>query len=176
MATSYSHKVAVMNLLNEHVAPQASVVFLTSLGGKESVTSSVNFKVRTAVRSKGVVLKVVKNTLLNKTFTDLPQLVGPTYVAFMLDKEETDEISTPKAVVEVVNESFKDNFVIVGSVVNGSFLDSSKTVQLAKTPSKDQSLSQIAGALNAIIAKIAIGVKEVPSGLARSISEVSKSK
>jgi large subunit ribosomal protein L10 len=41
-------------------------------------------------------------------------------------------------------------------------------------PSKEQLMGQIAGALNALATKIAVGVKEVPAGLARSIKAVSE--
>ena len=42
-------------------------------------------------------------------------------------------------------------------------------------PSKEALMAQIAGAMNSITSKIAIGINEVPSGLARSLKQHSES-
>jgi large subunit ribosomal protein L10 len=174
MAISYSKKVALMDLLNEQVNPQKSVLFLTTYNSKAALNSELNFSFRKSARNKGVMLKVIKNTLIKKSFDNIPDLVGPTYIAYMEDKSKSDEILTAKVVVDLVKKDFQENFAIIGSVVNGEFYNSPKTIQLSNTSSKEESLSQIAGLLNRITAKVAIGIKEVPSSIARGVLAHSK--
>ena len=41
-------------------------------------------------------------------------------------------------------------------------------------PSKEVLMAQIAGAINAVATKVAVGINEVPSGLARALKQVSE--
>jgi large subunit ribosomal protein L10 len=174
MAISRTQKEAITSLLENQVVPQKAVVLLTTGGANESLNSELNFKVRSHSRKQGVVIKVVKNTLIERTFSSVPKLTGPTYLAFLEDSSAGDEVLVPKIIVDLVKTEFKENFGIVGSVVNGEFLDSTKTVQLSKTPSFDESMATIAGMLQTLTSKIAIGVKELPAGVARGVSAYSK--
>jgi len=45
---------------------------------------------------------------------------------------------------------------------------------LADLPSKEQLIAQIAGAINALATKIAVGINEVPASLGRSIQAISE--
>lgn len=56
-----------------------------------------------------------------------------------------------------------------GGVMEGRALTTEEVKAIGDLPSKEQLLAQIAGALNAVTAKIAIGVKEVPASIARGI-------
>jgi large subunit ribosomal protein L10 len=174
MAISHQQKVEILDLLSQNVASQKSVLLITTNNAEESLNSELTFQLRKNARNKGIEIKVVKNTLIRKAFESIPELLGPTYLAFMVNKDESDEVSVAKSIVEMVKTDFKTNLSIVGSVVNGEFLDSSRTVILSKTPTKDDSLAMLAGMLNQFAAKIAIGIKEVPSGIGRGISEYSK--
>ena len=51
----------------------------------------------------------------------------------------------------------------------------SEIKEIANLPSKEVLMAKIAGALNAVTSKIAIGINEVPSGLARSLKQHSES-
>lgn len=163
-----------MDLLTEQVNPQKSVLFLTTYKSKANLNSELNFSFRRSARNEGIILKVVKNTLIQKAFDNVPELVGPTYIAFMEDKSKSDEIMTAKVVVNLIKKEFQDNFAIIGSVVNGEFLNNPRTIQLSNTSSKEESLAQIAGLLNKITARVAIGVKEIPSSIARGVLAHSK--
>lgn len=172
MAVSYQQKQEILKLLNDSVSPQKAVVLISTLKAEKSLKADDNFKVRKAAKIQGVSIKVVKNTLIKKAFENAPDLVGPTYIAFLDKPETSDEVTTPKIVVNLVSKEFKDNFNLIGSIVNGEFYDSALTVQLSKTPSLKDSLAMLAGSLNQITAKLAIGIKEVPSGMARSIQAI----
>jgi large subunit ribosomal protein L10 len=45
---------------------------------------------------------------------------------------------------------------------------------IADLPSKEVLFAQIAGAINSVTAKIAIGIKEVPQSLGRAVKSVSE--
>lgn len=61
-----------------------------------------------------------------------------------------------------------------GGVMEGRALTKQQVEALGDLPSKDQLYAQIAGAINGLATKIAIGVKEVPASLARGIKAVSE--
>jgi large subunit ribosomal protein L10 len=172
MAVSHKKKQEILELLNTSVSTQKAVVLISTLNVPKNLDAEYNFKVRKAAKNEGVTLKVVKNTLIQKAFSNVPNLVGPTYLAFLDNAEQSDEVKTPKIVVNLVSKEFKENFNLIGSIVNGEFYDSKLTIQLSKTPSFSDSMAMIAGALNQVTAKIAIGVKEVPAGMARSIQAI----
>jgi large subunit ribosomal protein L10 len=174
MAIPHSQKVAILEELNNQVVPQKSVVILTTQGATQSLDSVSNFKIRSTARQNGVAIKVVKNTLIKKAFESTPNLVGPSYLAYMIEGQTSDEVTVPKIIVDLISKDFKDNIGIVGAVVNGEFLDAKQTEQLSKTPSFNDSMAMLAGSLNQLATKIALGVKEIPAGVARGISAYSK--
>ncbi|MCA6603344.1 MAG: 50S ribosomal protein L10, partial [Pseudanabaena sp. M007S1SP1A06QC] len=61
-----------------------------------------------------------------------------------------------------------------GGVLEGRALSPKDLQAIADLPSKEVLISQIAGAINAVTAKIAIGIKEVPQSLGRAIKAVSE--
>ena len=61
-----------------------------------------------------------------------------------------------------------------GGVMEGRALSKTEIEALGDLPSKEQLYGQIAGAINALATKIAVGVKEVPGSLARGIKAVSE--
>ena len=176
MPINKKQKSLILNFFEEQKQKQKTFVLLTTEGAKESTTSSVNFAFRKALREgeSPVKIQIVKNTLVRNIF-GVQNLRGQTYVAFLTDpSQSTDEVQAPKNVVNTINKSFKSNFDIIGSVVNGEFLDKENTIQLSNTPSFKESMSMVGGTINQIISSIAVGVKEVPSGIARGVSEYSK--
>lgn len=174
MAISHNQKVAILDKMHEDVASQKAIMFITTKDAETSLDAQTNVKFRKEARSKGVVIKVVKNTLIKKAFEVMPELTGPTYVAFLEDKEQSDEVTVPKIVCDLVKDDFEDNFNIVGSVVNNEFLDDQQTVVLSKTPTKEESLAAVAGSVNQLATKLAIAINELPSGIVRGVSEYSK--
>lgn len=174
MAVTRAKKEQTLNELLTVAAPQKAVVLITTHGTKTTLDSENNFKARKAARSKGVQLKVVKNTLIKQAFAGVPDLEGQTYLAYMTESESTDEVTVPKVIADLLKEDHVDHFDFVGSVVNGEFLDKATTIQLSKTPSYEDSMAMLAGALNQVTAKIAMGVKEIPASVARGVQEYSK--
>lgn len=112
--------------------------------------------------------------MIKRAFDNVPELKGPTYLAYLVDGSESDEITVPKAIVSTITKDFEDNLNIVGSIVNGEFVNFESTIILSKTPSKEESMARIAGDLNQLATRIAVSVKEIPTKIVRVISEYSK--
>lgn len=56
---------------------------------------------------------------------------------------------------------------IKGGAMEGRVLSEADIKAIGDLPSKEQLMGQIAGAINAVTAKVAVGIKEVPASLAR---------
>ncbi len=121
--------------------------------------------------SKGI-CKVAKNTLIRKaingdsTWSGLESLLSGTN-AFVLVKGDVG--GALKAIQTFQKETKKSE--TKGGLFEGKLLSQDEIKAIASLPSKETLMAQIAGALNAIPTKIAVGIKEVPSGLARSLKQ-----
>ena len=56
-----------------------------------------------------------------------------------------------------------------GGVLEGKLLTEAEIKAIGELPSKEQLMGQIAGAINSLATKIALGIKEVPSSIARGL-------
>lgn len=128
---------------------------------------------RRRLRPKGAVCKVTKNTLMGIAVQDDSNwqpmsefLKGSS--AFVLVKEDIS--GAIKACQDFQKATKKTE--LRGGVMEGRALSQDDLKALADLPSKEQLMAQIAGALNSITAKIAIGIKEVPNSLARGLQAV----
>ena len=176
MATTRIKKEEIVEFLTNSVATQKSVVLLTTKDSKKSLDSETNTDFRKQARNLGIIVKVVKNTITKKVFPTVAKLDGQTYIAYAENFENTDEITVPKIIIKLGIGDFKDNFTVVGAMVNGEFYNSSDAIKLSLVPSKQESMAMVAGTLKALMAKVPTLVKEVSSKLARSVNEVSKQK
>lgn len=125
---------------------------------------------RRRLRPTGTVCKVSKNTLMGiaidgqdkwQPMTEL--LKGSS--AFLLVKE--DFSGAIKAYQDFQKASKKTE--LRGGVMEGRLLKEADVKALGDLPSKEQLMAQIAGALNALATKIAVGINEVPTSLGRGI-------
>tara|TARA_Y100001968_G_scaffold67200_1_gene58025 strand:- start:2348 stop:2875 length:528 start_codon:yes stop_codon:yes gene_type:complete len=130
---------------------------------------------RTRLESKKGICKVTKNTLMrkaidgNETWSKLDSLLTGTN-AFVLVKGDIG--GAVKAVQAFQKDTQKSE--TKGGLFEGNLLTQGEIKAIASLPTKEVMMAQIAGALNGITTKIAIGVKEVPSGLARSLNQHSQ--
>lgn len=127
-------------------------------------------ELRNKLRPSGTVCKVTKNTLMGIAIQDDENwqpmsefLQGSS--AFLLVKE--DFSSAIKAYQEFQKATKKTE--LRGGVMDGQTLKEADVKALGDLPSKEQLMAQIAGALNALATKIAVGINEVPSSLARAL-------
>jgi len=125
---------------------------------------------RRRLHPSGTVCKVTKNTLMGIAIKDddkwqpLSELLQGSS-AFLLVKE--DFSSAIKAYQEFQKVTKKTE--LRGGVLEGRLLKEPDVKILGDLPSKEQLIAQIAGAINALATKIAVGINEVPGSLARSL-------
>jgi large subunit ribosomal protein L10 len=130
---------------------------------------------RRRLRPSGTVCKVTKNTLMGIAIQDQEKwqpltelLTGAS--AFLLVKE--DFSSAIKAYQDFQKVTKKTE--LRGGVMEGRLLKEPDVKALGDLPSKEQLMGQIAGAINALATKIAVGINEVPSSLARALQAVAE--
>ncbi|NJL62154.1 MAG: 50S ribosomal protein L10 [Methylacidiphilales bacterium] len=129
---------------------------------------------RRKLRPSGTVCKVTKNTFMGIAIQDqekwqpLEELLKGSN-AFLLVKE--DFSSAIKAYQEF-QKATKDKTKLRGGVMDGKLLKEADVKVLGDLPSKEELMAQIAGAINGVATKIAVGINEVPSSLGRALQAV----
>ena len=122
------------------------------------------------------ICKVTKNTLMRRaidgddTWSSLDPLLTGTN-AFVLVKGDVG--GAVKAVQSFQKDSKKSE--IKGVLFEGRLLDQNDIKAIGDLPSKEVLMAQIAGSINALATKLAVGINEVPSGLARALKQHAES-
>lgn len=121
----------------------------------------------------GAECKVTKNTLMRIAVKDDPNWESITELckessAFLFLKDDIG--GALKAYQEFQRVTKKT--VIRGGAMEGRLLTEADVKAIADLPSKEQLMAQIAGAINGVATKLAVGVKEVPGSLARALQAV----
>jgi large subunit ribosomal protein L10 len=62
-----------------------------------------------------------------------------------------------------------------GGLFEGKLLSQADIQAIGDLPTKEVLMAQIAGAINAVATKLAVGINEVPSGLARALKQHAES-
>lgn len=130
---------------------------------------------RNRLEASNSVCKVTKNTLMRRAIADadewqpLTELLKGTN-AFVLVKD--DPGSAIKAYQAFQKDTKKTE--LRGGLLEGRLLSSDDLKAIGDLPSKEVLIAQIAGAINGVATKLAVGIKEVPNSLARGIKAVSE--
>lgn len=125
---------------------------------------------RRRLRPKGSSCQVAKNTLMriavegNETWQPMQELLTGTS-AFLFVQEDIG--GAIKAYQEFQKASKKTE--LRGGVMEGRVLREADVKALADLPSKEQLMAQIAGALNGVATKLAVGISQVPTSIARGL-------
>lgn len=133
-------------------------------------------ELRRSIREAGATMKVYKNTLVNIALkeNDLPtlddMLKGPN--AFVFAGE--DIAAAAKAVKNFAKDN--DKLEIKGGLLEGAEVNAAEVEAIASLPSREQLFGQIAGLINGFARRIAVSINEMPSGLARVVSQVAEQK
>ncbi len=130
---------------------------------------------RNRLRPKGASCTVAKNTFMGIAVQDDDRWQAVSEIlkgdsAFVMVKDDLG--GAIKAYQDFQKASKKTE--IRGGVMDGKLLTESDLKAIADLPSKEQLLAQIAGAINGVATKLAVGINEVPSGLARAIKQISE--
>lgn len=131
-------------------------------------------EIRSALRSRGIRYRVVKNRLMRIAAGDGPAgealsrlLTGPTAIAF-----GTDEAATAKAVIEAIRPYRVVR--VTGAVVGGQAIDAEGVQRLAMLPSREVLLAEVAGTIGAPLATT-LGLIDAPlrelAGLLQALAD-----
>ena len=131
---------------------------------------------RTRLQASNGVCKVTKNTLMRRaidgdsSWSNLETLLTGTN-AFILVKGDVG--GAVKAVQSFQKDSKKSE--TKGGLFEGKLLSQDDIKAIGELPSKEVLMAQIAGAINGVATKLAVGINEVPSGLARALKQHAES-
>jgi large subunit ribosomal protein L10 len=166
-----ANKEAIVTELKETLK-EAQLAFVIDYEGLSVAEIS---DLRNRLRPVGGSCKITKNTLMNiavigdENWQPIQEFLKNSS-AFLLVGEEVG--AAVKAYKAFQKDTKKTE--LRGGVMEGRALTTEQVEALGDLPTKEQLYAQIAGAINAVTTKIAVGVKEVPSGLARGIKAVSE--
>lgn len=143
---------------------ESQAAILTDYRG---ITVAQDVKLRAQMRAAGIEYRVAKNTLLKIASNNLDEhgldsyLEGPTAVAFAKD---------PVVAAKIVSDFIKENKVtsIKAALLTGTVIDAAGVDALAKLPSREVLLAQVAGSFAAPLSAFA----SVSSGLLRQLVTV----
>lgn len=129
-------------------------------------------KLRADARDKGIYLKVVRNTLAKRAFSDTDfacfdeVLTGPTMLAF--SKEE------PSAPARLFKEFVKqyEALEVKALSISGRLLDAAEIDYVAKLPTKDEAIATLMQVMQAPITKFVRTLNEPHAKLVRTVAAV----
>lgn len=151
MSLNRSEKEAVIQEVTD-LAAKAQTLVMEEYRG---ITVADMTELRNKARSNGVVLSVLKNTLVRRAVAGssfeivADQMSGPLIYGF-----SEDAVAAAKVVADFAKTN--DKLVIRAGVYDGKALDVNGVKQLASIPSKEVLLSQLCGLLMSPIACTAV--------------------
>lgn len=152
----------------------ASAFYLTDFTGL-SVKQMTQFRAR--LRKQGVEYVVVKNTLAQRALQglDVPDVAafftGPTGVVIGRD----DAVAAAKALTDFARE-FGDRPAVKVGIVERREVSPDQVKKLAELPPREVLLAQIAGGLQAPMARLAGGMSQLLAGFARAVDALRQQK
>ncbi len=166
MPRSLENKQAIVADLKQQLSESQMMVVIDYKG--LSVAEITDLRRR--LRATGASCQVTKNTLMRRAVAGdanwqaMEGLLKESS-AFIFLKEDIG--GAIKAYQEFQKVSKKSE--VRGGVLEGKALSEADVKAIGDLPSKEQLMAQIAGALNALTTKVAVGIKEVPSSIARGL-------
>ena len=155
--TILNQKIKEVDELAEKIS-KAKVVLLTDYRGinVEDVTG-----IRAKLRGVNTEYKVIKNNITRRAldkcgFEGLDNLLeGPTAVVLGYD----DYLEASKIIYEYAKEN--ENYKIKGGIIEGKVVSAEEIITLAKLPSRETLIAQLAGALLGNVTKLAVALDQV---------------
>lgn len=172
MALGLEDKKAIVADVNETAQSALSLVVADARGVNVSDITAL----RKLARESNVDLRVVKNTLARRAFVGTEfectteALVGPSLFGFSMED--------PGAAARLFKDFARENgeFEIKALAVSGQLMGPEKIDVLAKLPTRDQALAQLASVMIAPVTKLVRTLNEVPSQITRVVAAVGESK
>ena len=171
MGRTLANKQAIVAELKETLSASQ----LTFIIGYQGLTVAEITDLRNRLRPKGAVCTVTKNTFMGIAIKAEERWAPMAEIhtgdsAFIMVKEDLG--GAIKAYQDFQKAAKKTE--IRGGVMDGRLLQENDLKAIAELPSKEQLIAQIAGAINGVATKLAVGINEIPTGLARAIKAMSE--
>ena len=133
-------------------------------------------EVRRALREAGAEMKVYKNNIVkialeNAGMPNIDEMLAGTCAYVFYEKDPVDAAK----VIKEQSEKLK-KMAFVGAIADGKALSAEEAKAYADLPNRDQLMGMLAGLISGFARDIAVCVKEVPAGLARTVNAVSEQK
>ena len=168
MAIRLEDKKAIVADVNETASNALSLVIADARG----VTVNAMDTLRKQAREIGVSLRVVRNTLAKRAIKDTEfecvsdALVGPSIFGFSMED--------PGAAARLFKDfaSEQESFEVKALSVGGKLLESNQIDVLAKLPTLEQALGQLASVMIAPVTKLVRTCNEVPTKVTRVVAAV----
>jgi large subunit ribosomal protein L10 len=172
MALALQDKKAIVGEVAEIAAVAHSAVAAEYSG----LTVEELTKLRVEARSKGVYLRVVKNTLARRAIAGTEfecmgdALTGPLILAFSLED--------PGSAARVISDFTKDNdkLVVRHVAIGGQVLDAGQIKAVASLPTRDEAISKLMYVMKAPVEMLARTLNEVPGKLVRTVAAIQAEK
>lgn len=167
-----TEKEKVVEQFSQQVGSATVVVFANFQGLDVASITDLRKKCRQA----SITFKVVKNTLALRAFTQQKRrgmeewLKGPTGIAIGFD----DPVVAAKVLQEFASGNTK--FKIKGGWMGEQALSAAEVTQIAKLPSRQVLLGQLAGAMNTPMGQLARVLSAVTRGFATVLKAVQEKK
>ena len=164
----------------QSVVKELNTIASSSISGAIADYSGLNVaeitELRTKAREAGVYLKVVKNTLSKRAFSDTSfeclteNLKGPIIIAF-----SEDDLASPARLFKNFSKEY-EQLQTVGLAIEGNTFPVTDLGRIAQLPTKQEAYSTIANLLQAPIEKAVRTLKEIPSKFTRMAVAVKDNK
>lgn len=171
MGRTLENKKAIVAELKETLSSSQMALVIDYRG----LTVAEITDLRRRLRPTGTVCKVTKNTLMqiaiegNQNWQPLTEFLSGSS-AFLLVQ---DDVSAAIKAYQDFQKATKKT-ELRGGVMEGRSLNEDQVKAIGNLPSKEQLMAQIAGAINGVATKLAVGINEVPASLARGIKAIAE--
>lgn len=131
-------------------------------------------ELRRQIREANGTMKVFKNNIVKIALkqAEMPEiddiLVGTCSYVFFGD----DPVTVAKVLRDFAQKTKKTE--ILGGIADGAALDAEQAKAYADLPTREQLFGQIAGLISGFARGIAVGINEIPGGLARVIKAINE--
>jgi large subunit ribosomal protein L10 len=170
MGRTFENKQAIVAELKQTLSESQLAVVIDYQG--LSVAEITDLRQR--LLPKGAICKVTKNTLMriavdgDRTWQPMTEFLKGSSAVLLVKNDIGGAI---KAYQDFQKASKKTE--LRGGVMEGRALNEAQVKAIGDLPSKEQLMAQIAGAINGVATKLAVGINEVPASLARGLQAIS---
>ena len=166
----------VKNLISDHLRERLSGIDEALLVNVIGLDANHSMTLRRELRSRGIELLVVKNSLVSRATADTPLAAafsiaeGPLAIVFGGE----DVVSLAKEVVRLSKEDAYAAFEPRGGLMDGAPLTADEVIEISKWPSRSEQLSLLVGQILSPGAMLSSQMISPAGALASQIEQIAK--